>query len=561
MRRLAGSQRLHRGGPSAAWTGARRRHRGHVIGGGRARWGARPPVESLRSMVREDESALETRWAMAPRPRPAEEGLEPGHVGAVTDVSAVDNTLVSAGEDGTVRIWGVTAHRRPQVLFGHTGWVFAVTVSPNGRMIASAGEDVVVRLWESQTRRLSAVLVAHTQRVRALSFDSQGKRLLSGSEDGRVCVWDVARQEMIRELLTPGTPVWSVAVSPDDTMVAVAGQDAFVRLFNLNTGELLDEKAGHRDWVRSVSFAPQGALLASGSGDSTVCVWSVADQALVPLRSVDAEGHRVRSVQLSATSGRVMAACEDAVIRVWDATGLVARRPMPAGVDWIRSIQAMGDAAIAAGCEDGGVRVWRQDPDRLEDVGFGANGYWSAAFSSRTDMALLGSGDGLIEVRQAASGALARTMNAGRGRVWDLAAGGDVTAAACGDGSVRVWEVTSGAEVAQFTPPEPRTWAVALNQSGTQLAATMGLGMLRVWELPSGRLRWERQAHSARIRSLVFDECSEALVTGSGDGLLRVWDIDSGEMTAEFASPGGWIRAVAADGPGHIALGCGNGEI
>ncbi len=520
-----------------------------------------PSVESLRSMVSGKGSALETQWAIAPPPRPVGEGLEPGHVGAVTDVSVVDTTLVSAGEDGTVHIWALSARRRPQVLLGHTGWVFAVALSPNGMMIASAGEDAVVRLWERQTHRLSVVMVAHTQRVRALSFDSQGKRLLSGSEDGRVCVWDVARQEMIRELSTPGTPVWSVAVSPDDTVVAVAGQDAFVRLFSLTTGELLDEKAVHRDWVRSVSFAPQGALLASGSGDGTVCVWSVADRALVPLRSLDAEGHRVRSVQLSATSGRVMAACEDAVIRVWDATGLMARRPMPAGVDWIRSIQAMGDAAMAAGCEDGGVRVWRRDPDRLEDVGFGANGYWSAAFSARTGMALLGSGDGLIEVRQAASGVLAHTMSAGRGRVWDLAAGGEVAAAACVDGSVRVWDVTSGAEVAQFTPPEPRTWAVALSQSGIQVAATMGLGMLRLWELASGRLLWERRAHSARIRSLVFDEGSGALVTGSGDGLVRVWDVDSGEMRAEFTSPGGWIRAVAADGPGRIVLGCGNGEI
>ena len=34
---------------------------------------------------------------------------------------------------------------------------------------------------------------------------------------------------------------------------------------------------GHSDWVGTVSFNPDGSVLASGSGDTTIKLWSVPD--------------------------------------------------------------------------------------------------------------------------------------------------------------------------------------------------------------------------------------------------------------------------------------------
>ncbi len=53
--------------------------------------------------------------------------------------------VVSGGDDGVVRVGPVTGEE-PHLLFGHTGPVSALAVSPDGRWIASASDDSI-RLW------------------------------------------------------------------------------------------------------------------------------------------------------------------------------------------------------------------------------------------------------------------------------------------------------------------------------------------------------------------------------------------------------------------------------
>ena len=83
-----------------------------------------------------------------------------GHDGGVTAVCAVvlpdgRTLLVSAGFDGTVRLWDPsTGDPVGDPLTGHDGWVNAVcaVVLPDGRtLLASAGFDGTVRLWDPST--------------------------------------------------------------------------------------------------------------------------------------------------------------------------------------------------------------------------------------------------------------------------------------------------------------------------------------------------------------------------------------------------------------------------
>src|SRR5664279_2697704 len=68
----------------------------------------------------------------------------PGWVGAVA-VTTDGRTIISAGEDGTVRTPSRDTSQPRHPLTGHTGPVLAVAVTTDGRTIISAGEDGTVR--------------------------------------------------------------------------------------------------------------------------------------------------------------------------------------------------------------------------------------------------------------------------------------------------------------------------------------------------------------------------------------------------------------------------------
>src|SRR5215468_6689347 len=490
---------------------------------------------------------FDVRWALA-------EGADGrGHTGAVTAVATHGPAVVSGGEDGTVRIWDLTGTRPTFVRRGHAGWVYAVAISPDGQTIASAGDDATIRLWQLETGESTGVLTGHTRRIRSLAFTADG-RLVSGAEDGQVCLWDTGRASLIRAMRTPGCPVWAVAIGAGDTLIAAAGEDEFVRLYDLASGGLLADKAAHRDWIRALAF--DGDTLVTGSGDASVRVWQVSGRELSLARVIET-GSRVRAVAASSDAGLIVAAGEDATLRAYTGDGLAGEQPLPAGVDWIRAIALRPDRSVVAGCEDGSVRVW--DDRGLTVAGHGSDTVWSAAFAE--DQALLGRANATVELRDLASGELTRTFQAGEGRVWALATGADVAAAACGDGSIRVWSLP-GSWALRLNENERRTWSVAVNAAGTRLAASSTGGIVRVWDLPSRQLLWERQAHAGRVRSMAFNADGGLLLTGGGDGLARLWRFPGGEMLAEFAHGPSWVRAVALDRSGdRVAVGCGPGDV
>jgi WD40 repeat protein len=124
---------------------------------------------------------------------PCLQALE-GHPGPVNAVAFPPDgqTLASASDDGTVRLWDPATGAKKRVLESYAGWVKAVAFSPDGQTLASASNDGTVRLWDPAIGTEKLVLEGHTDWVHAVAFSPDGQTLASASEDGTVRLWDPA---------------------------------------------------------------------------------------------------------------------------------------------------------------------------------------------------------------------------------------------------------------------------------------------------------------------------------------------------------------------------------
>src|SRR5437763_519687 len=79
-----------------------------------------------------------------------------------------------------------------QTLEGHTGSIYSMVYSPDGRQLASGSYDGTVRLWDAATGACLQTLEGHTGSIDSMVYSPDGRQLASGSYDRTVRLWDAA---------------------------------------------------------------------------------------------------------------------------------------------------------------------------------------------------------------------------------------------------------------------------------------------------------------------------------------------------------------------------------
>ncbi len=91
---------------------------------------------------------------------------------------------------------------------------------------------------------------------------------------------------------------------------------------------------------------------------------------------------------------------------------------------------------------------------------------------------------------------------------------------------VRVWDAVTGAEVAR-PDPQGRHACLAISPDSSTLAAGSMAGYISLWNLADGRPRQVLTGHEGPVFGLAFDFDGSHLASASQDRTVRVWDIAS----------------------------------
>ncbi|EXA29668.1 hypothetical protein FOVG_18859 [Fusarium oxysporum f. sp. pisi HDV247] len=86
-------------------------------------------------------------------------------------------------------------------LKGHSGWIFSVAFSPDGKLIASGSLDDTIKIWNAATGEVKHTLEGHDGGVFSIAFSPDGNLIASGPHDKTIKVWNAATGEVKHTLV------------------------------------------------------------------------------------------------------------------------------------------------------------------------------------------------------------------------------------------------------------------------------------------------------------------------------------------------------------------------
>jgi WD40 repeat protein len=298
-----------------------------------------------------------------------------GHQGPVQNLrfSPDGKYLATAGlQDNQVVLWEVATGKLMRKFHGHSGAIYEVSFSHNGRLLASASKDGTAQVWDVSTGNLVSkfenepMMSPSGMPYKSLvfvCFTNDDKTLFFGGDNGYLCKGNIGTQHTYRvtqmnthdpayiKTLTGG------AITPDGRGVMVS-IDNFVRVVDINTGQIVKTFFYPYDYINDVVAGP-GNRITTWSYDGKVTIWDYQEERI--LQSIQVTAPKNYSVASFSHDGAKMATgAFGASARVWDwrsenSMATLGGHKLIVRIARFSPVEDM----IATASYDGTVRIWK----------------------------------------------------------------------------------------------------------------------------------------------------------------------------------------------------------
>ncbi|MGA2640336.1 MAG: caspase family protein [Spirochaetia bacterium] len=488
-----------------------------------------------------------------------------------------------------------------QIQMGHTSWVRAVALSPDGRYVLSASYDKTLKIWDASVGKELKTLKGHSFWVMAAAFSNDGARALSGCSDGVLKVWDVRSGGETLSIKGHADAVTSIAPSPDGVSFFSASRDGTVKRWSEETGELLGQMIGVPSIANSVTVSRDGHSILTAHEDGKLIVWDAASGAarltieaharaavqacFTPdqrsaisasrdgtaklwdlgtgrlLRTFSSRSGEIEALAVTPDGSLLLTGSTDCTVTVWDLASGTLCWTLTGHAGGIQSLAVSADSRLAVSAStDGTLKVWSlQSGKEIQALEGKSYSLTSLAVEADGKHVIIGSKDGTLKRVEALGG---RTITTYRGHTSfvncvSISRDGEHIVSGSTDGTVRVWELVTGKELLTLKGHTSVVFGVAFTPDGRGVVSGSADGTAKLWDLATGREIHTFAGHTDTILSIDASPDGRFMLTGSKDNTLKLWDLRGGKLVWTFSGAGSWIldAAFSPDGRSIVATG------
>ncbi|MGF1524378.1 MAG: WD40 repeat domain-containing protein [Leptolyngbyaceae cyanobacterium] len=284
---------------------------------------------------------------------------QPSRIYAVA-VSPNGKVLATGSYNGKIYLWNLETQSLLYILPGHTDAVETLAFAQDSQVLLSGSWDNDIKVWDlTKETPVSKTLQGHIDDVQAISISIDGQTLVSGSYDGTVKVWDLNSGKATQTLKSVSR-LSTLALHSNKQIIAIGNAWGNLSLWDLQSSQIIQSISGHSGEVRSVSFSPDGSTLVSGSYDKTVKLWHVSDRVTLSQTLSDVSLSAVLAIAISPDGRTLVSGGYDGMLCFWEMDTGKLLGMFPAHRSAIWSIAFSPDSKkIISGSSDTTVSLWK----------------------------------------------------------------------------------------------------------------------------------------------------------------------------------------------------------
>ena len=218
--------------------------------------------------------------------------------------------------------------------FYDEGEINDLIFSIDGKYVVSASEDPTIRVWDIETGKIVQAFERAEGHLGAISISNDGKKVLSSAGNKNIDIWGLLDGNLKTQLRGHNSTITEIKVSSDK--VCTLSVDGAVRIWDLKSGKSLKnynnlhQKSNRFPGVffnrtRSLAFSEDSKFFATGTEGGIINLWESDSGRLIktftfkksdPKRIGDFKW--VDSIDIDPQGNYIAAGCQDGTVRVWE---------------------------------------------------------------------------------------------------------------------------------------------------------------------------------------------------------------------------------------------------